>query len=228
VDDQSNYPPEAPKTSLSGFQPNAEAVAREKPDLVVLSDDINEIVSSLAALKIPAIRHPAATTLQDSYTQMEQLGVATGHIPEAARLVASMRSEIDRLVRSAPKRTLSYYHELDQKLFSATSKTFIGQVYALVGLRNIADAAQGAATGYPQLSAEFIIKADPDVIFLADTKCCGQSAAKVAQRPGWSHISAVRTNSVVALDDDIASRWGPRIVELLKVVAREVSEIKAA
>ena len=228
VDDQSNYPKGVPKTDLSGFQPNAEAVAQRKPDLVVLSDDINEIVKSLQVLKIPTVQQPAAKKLTESYAQIEQLGAATGHVGEAARLVAYMSSNIDRLARSAPKRKLTYYHELDQKLFSVTSQTFIGQVYAIAGLGNIADAAQGASTGYPQLSAEYIIQADPDVIFLADTKCCGQSARTVARRPGWDRIAAVRSGAVVELSDDVASRWGPRIVDLLETVIDKVNELEPA
>lgn len=228
VDDQSNYPADVPKTDLSGFQANAEAVADREPDLVVLSDDINEIVKSLQALKIPTMQQPAAMKLDDSYAQIEQLGAATGHARQAAALVTSMKAKIQRLADAAPKRMLTYYHELDQKLFSVTSQTFIGQVYKLAGLTNIADAAQGADTGYPQLSAEYIIEADPDVIFLADTKCCGQSRKKVAERPGWEQIAAVKSGAVVELDDDIASRWGPRIVELLEIVVNEVSDVEDA
>jgi iron complex transport system substrate-binding protein len=228
VDDQSNYPADAPKTDLSGFQPNAEAVAQQKPDLVVLANDINEIVKALQALDVPTLLEPAAAKLDDSYAQIEQLGAATGHIAAAAHVVADMKTRIDDLAGSAPRSSLSYYHELDQKYFSVTSQTFIGQVYSLLGLRNIADAAQGASTGYPQLSGEYIVRADPDVIFLADTKCCGQSAATVAKRPGWDHISAVRTHNVVELDDDIASRWGPRIVDLVDVVVKRVSELQPA
>ena len=228
VDDQSNFPAGVPKTDLSGFQPNAEAVADREPDLVVLSDDINEIVNSLEALKIPTLHQPAAAKLDDSYAQIEQLGAATGHARQAAALVTSMRTRIERLAGSAPTRKLTYYHELDQKLFSVTSQTFIGQIYELAGLDNIADAAQGADTGYPQLSAEYIIKADPDVIFLADTKCCGQSEAKVAQRPGWDQIAAVKSGAVVELDDDVASRWGPRIVDLLETVVEELNDVEEA
>lgn len=228
VDDQSNYPADVPKTDLSGYQPNAEAVADREPDLVVLSDDTNDIVKSLQALKIPTLQQPAATKLDDSYAQIQQLGAATGHARQAAALATSMRTRIERLAGSAPKRALTYYHELDQKLFSVTSQTFIGQIYKLAGLENIADAAQGADTGYPQLSAEYLIDADPDVIFLADTKCCGQSADKVAQRPGWDQIAAVKSGAVVELDDDIASRWGPRIVDLLETVVDEVNDVEDA
>ena len=88
---------------------------------------------------------------------------------------------------------LSVYHELRSDLFSATSKTFVGQVYTALGLRNIADAADSVGFGYPQLSAEYVVSSSPDVIVLADTVCCGQKASTVAARPGWDRISAVRT-----------------------------------
>jgi cobalamin transport system substrate-binding protein len=226
VDDNSNYPPQAPMTELSGYQPNVEAVAKYSPDLVVISDDLG-IVKSLGKLSIPVMLEPAAKDLDDTYAQIEQLGAATGHVADAVHLVASMKSEIQHLVASAPDfdHPLIYYHELDQTYYTATSSTFIGQIYGLLGLRNIADEAKGAASGYPQLSAEYIIKADPDVIFLADTKCCGQSAATVAKRPGWDQIAAVKDGAVVSLDDDVASRWGPRVVDLLLVVEQALSRL---
>jgi iron complex transport system substrate-binding protein len=228
VDDNSNYPPEAPMTDLSGYEPNVEAIARFDPDLVVAASDPGDLAKSLSALGVPVILDPAAGTLDDSYTQIEQLGVATGHVAEAAQVVAEMRSEIGALVDEMPEfdEPVTFYHELDQTHYSVTSKTFIGQIYGLVGLRNIADQARGAAPDYPQLSAEFIIKADPDIIFLADTKCCDQSATTVARRPGWDHISAVRTGAIVELDDDVASRWGPRIVGLLRTVVQALSRLE--
>jgi len=143
--------------------------------------------------------------------------------------VVSMQSEIDRLVTSMPEleEPLTYYHELDGSLFSVTSETFIGEIYSLVGLENIADEAEGAETLYPQLSAEYIVDADPDLIFLADTKCCGESPETVAARPGWEELTAVSRGSVVALDDDIASRWGPRLVDLLETIVGAVLDMES-
>jgi iron complex transport system substrate-binding protein len=228
VDEFSYYPPEAPTTKLSGSEPNIEAIAKYEPDLVVASDDVGDLGSSLGALDIPLFVAPAAQTLSDSYDQIEQLGAVTGHVADAAELVASMQSKIDALVESVHEfeEAPTYYHELDQTYYSVTSDTFIGQVYSLVGLRNIADEAKGAGSQYPQLSAEFIIKADPDIIFLADTKCCDQSAATVSKRPGWGGIDAVENDAIVELDDDIASRWGPRIVDYLRAVVEAVSELQ--
>ncbi|HUF95635.1 MAG TPA: ABC transporter substrate-binding protein [Acidimicrobiia bacterium] len=230
VDEFSNYPDEAPTTDLSGYEPNVEAIAALNPDLVVVSDDLNDIVAALTAIQVPVIHHPAAGSLEDTYSQIEQLGVATGNLSAAASLVASMQSDIEGMVEAVGKmgEALTYYHELDGTLFSVTSETFIGQVYAMVGLENIADAAGGAESGYPQLSAEYIIDSDPDLIFLADTKCCGETPDTVAARPGWNQLTAVANQTVIPLDDDIASRWGPRIVDLLAEIVEEVLALEGS
>ena len=231
VDDQSTFPAEAPRTDLSGFKPNAEAIAAKDPDLVVLSDDLNKIVDQLTRLKIPTFITPSATDIDQTYAQIGQLGALTGHPDEAAALSGRMRADIDKIVQGVPKRgtPLTYYYELDPTLYSVTSKTFVGSLFARLGLQNVADAADptGAKGGYPQLSQETLVQADPDMIFLADTKCCAQSAASVQVRKGWSQITAVKAGQIVALDDDIASRWGPRVVELVQSAADAVAKVPA-
>ncbi|GAB1516951.1 ABC transporter substrate-binding protein [Actinophytocola sp. KF-1] len=226
VDDQSDYPADAPKTDLSGLTPNVEAISGYEPDLVVISDDADNMVESLKAIDIPVLAVPAAKTLDDVYAGMEAIGKATGHADEAADLVARTRSDLDKIVKDTPKpaTALTYYHELDTTLYSATSKTFIGQVYGLFGLTNIADPADVDAGGYPQLSNEAILQADPDLIFLADVQCCGQNAGTVAKRPGWDTLKAVKNGNVVELNDDLASRWGPRIVDLAQSIADAVTK----
>ncbi|MET1011956.1 MAG: ABC transporter substrate-binding protein [Actinomycetota bacterium] len=227
VDDQSNYPPDAPVTDLSGFEPNVEAIASYEPDLVVYATEPGDLGASLEGLGIPALQQDAAASLDDVYEQIDQLGMATGNPTESAELVEGMRADIDTIVASIPptEPPLSFYHELDDTYYSVTSSTFIGQLYALTGLVNIADEAKGAGGGYPQLSAEYIIQADPDLIFLADTKCCGQSPTTVAERPGWDRIVAVGRGDVISLDDDIASRWGPRVVDYLRRIAAAVEGV---
>lgn len=231
VDDFSTFPEDAPTTDLSGFDPNVEAIIGYEPDLVILSGDRNDVVAGLAAVDVPTIVLDAAMAIEDTYTQIEVLGAATGHVGDAAEVVATMQADIEELVARVPERDepLTYYHELDDTFFSVTSDTFVGEVYALAGLENVADAAEGAADagGYPQLSAEFLIDADPDLIFLADTKCCGQDAATVAARPGWAEMTAVRNGGVIELDDDIASRWGPRIVDLVEAIVEATADVDA-
>ena len=226
VDDQSDYPKRAPRTSLSGYTPNVEAIAGYRPDLVVLSGDANDVVGGLRKLGIRVLLQPAAQTLSEAYAQISQLGAVTAHKRSAAALVRRMRKSITNAVKSVPKRHLSVYHELDPTYYSATSKTFIGRIYKLFGLRNIADAADSSGSHYPQLSGEYIVSANPGLIVLADTRCCGQSAATVAGRAGWSGLAAIRNHRVVGIDDSVASRWGPRIVEFVRMVAEAMAEAK--
>jgi iron complex transport system substrate-binding protein len=231
VDKDSDYPRGAPHTSLDGFRPNVEAIVAYRPDLVVVSDDSAGLTSHLQPFGIPVLSLPPATALSDVYKEFGELGAATGHVSAAAGEASQVRARIARIARDAPKSAQgqTYYYELDQTYFSVTSSTFIGKVLGLLGLRNIADAASSAATsgGYPQLSSEFVVQSNPDWVFLADTLCCGQSARTVGARPGWSTVKAVEKGQVVGLSDDIASRWGPRIVTLLQTVETAMSSHRA-
>lgn len=232
VDSYSNYPEDAPTTDLSAYEPNVEAISSYEPDLVVVDGTDETLIDGLEALGIEVFEAPAPTDLEGAYDQMVELGEVVGHADEAEELVEEMQAEIEGLVADLPERDepLTYYHELDSTLFSVTSDTFIGELYSLVGLENIADEADpdGANGGYPQLSTELLVDADPDLVFLADTKCCAQTAETFAARPGFGSLTAVTTGRVVLLDDDIASRWGPRIVDLLAEIAAAVEAVPAA
>jgi len=229
VDDQSNYPEEAlaKSTTLSGYTPSAEAVSGYQPDLVVVADVTDGLDTQLATLDIPLWSGPAASDFGDVYTQIEQLGALTGHVAEAAALVGQMQADIEAATGGVVEREvpLTYYHELDNTLFSVTSNTFIGGVYGLFDLQNIADAVEGD-TDYPQLSSEFIVSQNPDLIFLADADY-GESAATVAARPGWSGLNAVTTGSIVPISADISSRWGPRVVDYVEDVGAAVAAYDA-
>jgi iron complex transport system substrate-binding protein len=231
VDGESDFPPAAPRTELSGFQPNVEAIASHSPDLVVLSGEGTAAAErGLERLGVPVVLHDAAASLPEAYGQIHELGRLTGRVEPARRVVRRVRAEIDDAVDGVPAGTeLSVYHELSPDYFSAGSATFIGRIYRLLGLENIADRAVDAAgTGYPQLSSEHIVAADPDLIVLADIECCGQSEEAVRGRPGWSGVSALREDGVVAIDDDIASRWGPRIPSFVTSIATAIETRREA
>jgi iron complex transport system substrate-binding protein len=231
VDAMSNHPPAAAAvvTSLSGYEPNVESIVSYEPDLVVIGDDYNGLAEQLASVGIESWAAPAPLNLDEVLAQIENLGEVVGKLDEATELANSMRTSIDEIVASTPTldAPLFYYHELDDTYFTATSNTFVGSVYGLFGLRNIADAAEDQSD-YPQLSAEFIISQNPDLIFLADTKCCAASAESVAARPGWETLAAVQDGHVIALDDDIASRWGPRVVDFVRFISEAVSQLMQA
>ena len=228
VDQNSDYPPGVPVTKLSGLTPNLEAIARYRPDLVISYQNANGLVTGLGKLGIPVLIEPAAATLADAYAQIGQIGQATGHLTQARRVVAAMKAQIAGYVRQAGSSHpgLTYYWELTASPFySVTSSTFIGQIVGLFGLKSIADAADKASDGgYPELSEEYIIKAQPRIIFLADNQAAdgGQTPAVVSERPGWSAIPAVQDHEVIGLNDDIASRWGPRLPQLVAEIAQAV------
>lgn len=229
VDNFSYYPPEAPVVEdLSAYTPSVEALAALEPDLVLTSGP----VEGLDALGVDVLQLNAAVDLDDIYSQIEQVGAATGNVGGAAELVLQMQTDIDEVLASIPERdvALTYYHELDNTLYSVTSSTFIGYVYNLFGLENVADAADpdGEAFGYPQLNKEYLLTSDPDIIFLADTLCCEQTAATVAEREGWQELRAVQNGNIVELNDDVVSRWGPRIVEFIQVAGEAVAELEVA
>src|SRR5580692_8724551 len=230
VDEDSDYPPQAPRTKLNGFQPNLEAIVAFKPDLVVLSDNTNGLAKRLAGLSVPVLVLPPATALAQVYAEIDELGQATGHLPQAEHEASVIAAGIRQIVAAAPHhaKPLTYYYELDQTYYSVASDTFVGRLLRLLGMKSIADTAKGAASsgGYPQLSSEFIVRANPDYIILADTVCCHQDAATVGRRPGWAGLAAVRDGHVIALNDDIASRWGPRIVDLLRTVETAIARGK--
>ena len=227
VDDQSDYPKAAPKTALSGFTPNVEAIAAYRPDLVVASYDPKGLVSALARLGIPVVLHGAASNFKGAYQQIRQLGMVTGRDAAAKRVIGSMKSKLARIVKaSRPKAAgLSVYHELSPDYYSASSSSFVGKVYRAFGLENIADSADASGTGYPQLSAEYIVSSSPDLIVLADSVCCGQRPSTVSSRPGWDRVSAVRTGSIVSVHDSIASRWGPRLVSFYRAMSLALARL---
>ncbi|RBY85347.1 ABC transporter substrate-binding protein [Blastococcus sp. TF02A-26] len=221
VDSTSDFPAEAPTTDLSAYTPNAEAIISYAPDLVVLSDDINGIVDALETLEVPVLLLPAVDDLEGSYDQLRLLGEATGRTDDADDVVTDVQDRIDAAVASVggAAEGQRVYHELDPSYYSADSSTLIGSIYTLFGLENVADGAAGANEGYPQLSAEYVVGQAPELIVLADTLCCGESAATVASRPAFDTVPAVQQGRVLEASDDVASRWGPRIADFAESVA---------
>jgi len=225
--DNMAHPPGTPEGSVApghsvATAPPGITIAGYHPDLVLISYNPSGFASKLRDLGIKGVNIPAATNLKQAYAEILQLGRLTGHTRGANAVVHSMKTRLAAIVRSVPasRRHLRVYHELDPTYYTATSKTFIGSIYNLFGFKDIANAAGTTTNQYPQLSAEYIVQQNPQIIVLADTKCCQQTEATVAARPGWSNIAAVKHGRVVGIDDDVASRWGPRIVQFARAVAR--------
>jgi len=227
VDSLSNFPKSAPLSKLDAFSPNVEAIAKYKPDLVILQSSATKastVKAALEKLKIRVFFEVTPTDVNGAYAEISALGMTTGKSAAANALITSMKTAIAKAI-STGKRTspTPIFHEVDSTLYSATSKTFIGHVYSDFNTTNIADAADTADSyGYPQLTNEYILKANPAVIFVGD----GESVNKISSRAGWKSIKAVSKKQIITLPDDIPSRWGPRLVDFYQFVSRTLAAIK--
>jgi len=214
----SNYPPAAEETTkLDSFNFNVEEVAALDPDLVIVSFDFQGETAALAAVDIPFLLLGPPSNLAGMYEQFrvvaDALGVSEAGNTLATNAEAGAQKIIDE-ARGTPG--FSFFHEVDDTYYTATSESFIGDIYSSLGLSNIADSASVEGP-YPQLSAEFILKQDPDLIFLGDA-AFGASAETVAARPGWDVLSAVTRGQIVEIDADISGRWGPRTIDLMRSI----------
>jgi len=227
VDSLSNFPKSAPLSKLDAFSPNVEAIAKYKPDLVILQSSATKasaVKAALEKLRIKVFFEVTPTDVNGAYAEISALGTATGKSAEATALITSMKAAIAKAISTGKRKSPTpIFHEVDSTLYSATSKTFIGHVYSDFNTTNIADAADTADSyGYPQLTNEYILKANPAVIFVGD----GESVKKISSRPGWKSIKAVSKKQIITLPDDIPSRWGPRLVDFYQFVSRTLAAIK--
>ena len=225
VDNWSTYPPEAPTTELSGFDPNIEAITSYEPDLVVIADDTNELVAGLTALDIPVFVSASPFDISGGYGAVAALGAATGHVTAAQEVIETMQAEIAEALADAPEVPVRIYHELDDTHYSVSSNSFIGAVYAALGTVNIADPADPDGYGFPQLTEEYIIEADPELIIITDL--LAYTADDVAARPGWETVTAVRDGNILVVNADIASRWGPRLPQFVTTIVEALATIAA-
>ncbi|MDP9237758.1 MAG: ABC transporter substrate-binding protein [Chloroflexota bacterium] len=227
VDKDADYPDAAKNfaTKVDAFKPNIESIAALKPDLVIVASDTGGIVAKLDELKIPVYYidlNKDVQNIDDVFSQIILLGRVTGKSDKAQSVVADLgdrRTKVTLAIRGTTSQNAPrVYHELDDTFYSASTGSFVGDIYATLHMTNIAGDGRGVA--YPQLTQEAIIAANPQLIILAD-EAFGVSVDSVEARPGWSVIEAVKNNKIFAIDPNIISRPGPRIIDALEMLAKD-------
>lgn len=219
VDNTSNCPVQVNALSarVDAFNPSLEAITGLEPDLVITAFDLGDFVASMRGAGLTVLYLPSPVDVAGTYDDITLVGEATGHADDAEALVTEMEKAVNDITDSvAGEDGPTVYHEVDNTYYSAGPGSFIDDLYRLLGAENIAESTGQA---FPQLSAEAIIAADPEVIILAD-EAFGEDATTVAARPGWDVISAVENDRIYGLDPDVASRPGPRIVDALRLLAQ--------
>ena len=228
VDKNANFPDGAKNfaTKVDAYEPNVEAIRALNPDLVIVASDSNGIVAKLDGLNIPVLFQDIDTsikTVDEVLGQIRIVGQATGRTDRAIDLINGLATRVkkikDTLNGTSQATNPSVYHELDSTFYTASSSSFIGDLYRILRVQNIAGDARG--TAYPQLTQEAIIAANPRVIILADEEF-GVTVDSVKARPGWSAIEAVKNGTIYGISADLISRPGPRIVDALEQLAKDI------
>jgi iron complex transport system substrate-binding protein len=224
-DDFSDYPEAAKNIASIGstFEAlNTELIVSMKPDLV-LAAEINtpEQVKALEDLGLNVYYLKNPSTLEEMYTNLEIVAQLTGHEEEAATVIEALKvrvAAVDEKILPLSSR-ISVFYEVDgtdpSKPFTAGKGTFITLLIERAGGTNIAS----DIDGYPQLSLEQVVAANPAFILLGDAKW-GITPESIAQRPGWANLSAVKNGQVLPFNDDLLSRPGPRMVVGLEELAK--------
>lgn len=222
VTDADSYPPEVAKIAkVGGYPLNYEVIASLSPDLVVgasltTADDI----SKLEALKLTVLTVDARN-VQEVANSILALGQAVGAGSQAQQIAGAMTtrlSDLDAKLKGAATKPRVFF-ELDNTLYTVGPGSFIDDLITRAGGANIAS---DAKSPYPQLNLESLVNKDPEVIILSDF-AYGETADKVAGRPGWAKVSAVTNKRIVEIKDpDLVSRPGPRILDGLELVAQAI------
>ena len=217
-----NYPPEAAENpTVGGFSGvDLEQVVGLDPDLVLASTlHMGDVVPALQEHGI-VVFVDAPQSVLDVLETTSAIGEITGRGEAAEALVGAMQKRIDdvvAIVENAPRPTV--FWELGAELYTVGPGSFINDLISMAGGENVA---ADADSPWPQLTVEAIVLKDPQVVVLADHNY-GETAEMLMERPGWAEISAVKEGRVIEItDDDIVSRPGPRLVDGLEFLVREL------
>ena len=217
VSEFTDFPPEAKtKPIVGGFDGKTlslETIMSFKPDLVYLTEGMhNFLIATLEANGI-AYYISKGDSIASVMTEILEVGKITGHEKEAAKVVDGMEKKLKKAVGSATKSvaTVKVYWEVwNAPYMSAGASSFINDVIKAAGGENIfAD----LTDTYPMVSEESIISRQPAVILIPAST--GMAADAVGLRNGWADIPAVKGNRVFVVDDNVYTRPGPRVADVV-------------
>ena len=223
VDRYSNYPASVRSlpTVGGGLDPNIEAIAALKPDVVMLA------VSSRASQRLESLGIKVVALETKNHADVRRVLKKIGallEIPEAAgaeriwRTIDASMSAASQSLSPAAKNTRVYF-EVSRGPYAAGEASFIGETLTRLGVKNIIPASLGP---FPRINPEFVVRANPDLIMVGN-----RSMEAMAAYPGWSGIKAVKAQRVCvygAEESDVVVRPGPRMAEAARIMARCIAE----
>ena len=207
---------------IDAFTVTAEELLGLNPDLVLIAFDFNGIVEGMKNLGINYALLPPVKNFEEVYLQIETVGSLIKKEEEAKSLVSLLREDVESIIENSKFKEVTVFHEIGYTygIYTVNSNSFIGEIYNLLGVNNIANKTEDTfASGYPQIAEEKIIKADPDLIVVGHSDYLNKD---LSTRPDWKSISAVENGRVYFLDENLANNWGVSTVDLLNVLSEVV------
>jgi iron complex transport system substrate-binding protein len=219
-----DYPPEARRLPRIGglVDPNIEVIRSLDPDLVIaFRGNPLRLVERIGKLGLPVFVLDIGGGLEDLPPLVDRIGQITGTEARAGELAARFRGRIQAVdaalkgIASRPKVFVMLY---GQGLWTCGSESYLDDVIERAGGTNVASALPKKWALYKR---ERIIRDDPDVVFILSRSTADFEAGRdwLAGMAGSGAVSAVRSGRVYELDEDAASRFGPRLVDVLDRMA---------
>ena len=213
-----------PVEVIDAYTVTAEELVPLNPDVVIIAFDFNGIVEGLEAQEINYVLLPPARNLDDVYAQITNIGEMVNKKSEASSTIRDMKLEINRIINNSNYQDITVYHEIGYSygIYSVNSESLIGEIYNLLGVTNIANSEEDPfGSGYPALTEEMVIEANPDFIVVGHSDYLNKD---LSIRDGWENINAVQSSNVYFLDDTLASNWGTTTLELVETLSATFEE----
>jgi len=222
VDDFSDEPAEAAsRAHVGGIKVNFEKVVALKPDVVFILKFSDGTIEKLQAASL-TVMVVDPQSVADVAKTASLLGKAVGADGDGLARAIQQKVDAVRTKTAAVTSRPRVYHEIDAsdpaKIFTVGPGSYINDLIDIAGGVNIAARATSA---YPQLSAEEILRTDPEIIVLAASDYSAKPG-EVAARQGWSVIAAVKNGRIFTIDPNLINRPGPRVGEAAEAYARIV------
>ena len=211
---------ETPETvkKIDAFTVTTDEILELNPDVVLLAFDINEIVTDLEGIEMKYALLPPARNFEDVYSQIEIIGNLIHKENEAKNLISSMRDDVSTILQNTTFKDIKIFHEIGYTygIYTVNKNSFIGEIYNLLGVKNIANELEDPfRSGYPEISEEKIIESNPDLIVVGHSDYLNKD---LSTRTSWKNLTAVKNNNIYFLDENLANNWGVNTVDLLNVL----------
>ncbi|MFZ5875601.1 MAG: cobalamin-binding protein [Nitrospirota bacterium] len=223
-------PPEARRKPKVGAYTTVDfdRVMSLDPDLVVAYSDLQADVTASLTRRGATVLHLNQRTFDGLCHAVDLLGGVVGEPEAAARLISRIRGECaaaSRAARSLTRRPRVYFEEWDDPLISGIG--WVSEAVTIAGGDDVfADLNRFGAARERVVSAEEVRRRDPDIVFAS---WCGKKvrAERIASRPGWRDIAAVRHGHVYEIKSAHILQPGPSVLTGVRQMAERIVEWSA-